>query len=328
MSWQPLLEGNLNHEARASVQAIVDDLTLQGVPAGGPSLADGLAGVANLSGYLCQTNHSNDADCDRHNHIAQACIAEAIAATEKSPSAAGLYGGLTGLGWAIAQLRGALPDLDVDGMLADIDDVLLSHLEETPWTGEYDLISGLVGYAVYALERLPSPAGAACLECVIEHLEQTAEHRPEGVTWWTNPKWLLPETREKWSRGYYNLDLAHGVPGVIAVLGQIVAAGVRVDQASRLLDGAVRWLLAHQNPDGFAHWIDADPAHKPARLAWCYGDAGVAAALLGAARAVNEPAWEREALAIALRAAQRPGLKTDRSVHAMRTETSGYTPCP
>jgi hypothetical protein len=43
----------------------------------------------------------------------------------------------------------------------------------------------------------------------------------------------------------------------------------------------------------------------PARLAWCYGDPGVAAALLGAARCVADPSWEREAIAIARRAAQR-----------------------
>src|SRR5262249_10220302 len=45
---------------------------------------------------------------------------------------------------------------------------------------------------------------------------------------------------------------------------------------------------------------------RPARLAWCYGDPGIAAALLWAARCVGEPAWEEEARAIARRAAGRP----------------------
>jgi lantibiotic modifying enzyme len=302
MSWQPLLNGELKDEARECVRAIVDDLAAYWRdPAGEPSLADGHAGWAILCASLAQCDHGH-----RHLHIAQGCIERAVAATQKNPSTAALYGGLTGLGWAVAYLRESLPDLDSEDILTEIDDGLLSHLEEAHWSGDYDLISGLVGYAVYALERLPSPAGAACIERVIDHLEQTAEHRAEGLTWWTNPKWLPDETRERWPRGYYNLGLAHGVPGVIAVLAQICAAGARVDQARPLLDGAVRWLLANQNSDGFAHWIDADPAHKPARLAWCYGDPGVAAALLGAASAVNELAWEREALAIALRAARRP----------------------
>src|SRR5262249_38984636 len=54
------------------------------------------------------------------------------------------------------------------------------------------------------------------------------------------------------------------------------------------------------------YWVGPEEVDQPARLAWCYGDPGVAAALLSAARCTGEPAWEREALAIARRAAQRP----------------------
>src|SRR5262249_53193737 len=61
---------------------------------------------------------------------------------------------------------------------------------------------------------------------------------------------------------------------------------------------------------GFPAWIAPEGAPPPARLAWCYGDPGVAAALLGAARSVGEPAWEREALAIARRASRCPPGKS------------------
>jgi lantibiotic modifying enzyme len=73
-----------------------------------------------------------------------------------------------------------------------------------------------------------------------------------------------------------------------------------------LLEGAVRWLLAQQLPGGFPAWVGPEDEEKPARLAWCYGDPGVAAALLGAARCLHEPAWERQALAMAQRASERP----------------------
>ena len=67
--------------------------------------------------------------------------------------------------------------------------------------------------------------------------------------------------------GYYNLGLAHGVPGVIALLGQACAAGVAVDKARPLLDGAVHWLLAHQEgPDGFAD-LGRPGAHRGAGAA-------------------------------------------------------------
>jgi hypothetical protein len=73
-----------------------------------------------------------------------------------------------------------------------------------------------------------------------------------------------------------------------------------------LLDGAVRWLLDQDAPDSFSNWVVPGTTGNKARLAWCYGDPGIAAALLGAAGCVAEPAREAAALAIARRAAQRP----------------------
>src|SRR5262249_36346357 len=60
-----------------------------------------------------------------------------------------------------------------------------------------------------------------------------------------------------------------------------------------------------QGPGGFPHWVGPQGVDGPARLAWCYGDPGVAIALLSAAGSVAEPAWEHEAIAIGRRAAQR-----------------------
>jgi len=152
--------------------------------------------------------------------------------------------------------------------------------------------------------------GVAILQRVIDHLEETAESNEQGVTWLTRPE-LLPEWQRKLSpHGYYNLGLAHGAPGVIALLGQAVAANIATAQARPLLEGAVSWLLAQKLPESagrstFPSWVGPSVTPQDCRLAWCYGDAGIAAALFGAARRAGETAWEREALAIARRAADR-----------------------
>ena len=316
MSWQPLLQGALEERARYTIQSILDDLSLvEGESAGDPSLASGLAGRAILHGYLARAEHGTG-----HAEVAARCLQRASAAITDKPMEASLYGGLTGVGWALSHLQSRLPGLDGEEDCGEIDEVLLHHLEQSPWRDDYDLISGLVGFGVYALERMAPGANAArlaaaaCLERVVERLAETAEQQGEGVTWWTNPAWLPVEAREKTPRGYYNLGLAHGVPGVIALLGLACAAasrgasapGASLDQARPLLEGAVNWLISQQQSAGFPHWVQPEAADGPARLAWCYGDPGVAAALLGTAWLVAEPAWEREALAIARRAARRP----------------------
>jgi lantibiotic modifying enzyme len=254
------------------------------------------------------------AAADAANQRAFAQIEASLQRLTTQALSARLYGGLAGVGWTIGHLADLLlVDEATDELLQPIDELLLEHIAQTPWRGDYDLIGGLVGFGAYALERLPHPAGRQLLARVIERLAELAEEQAPGLTWHTSPD-LLPELqRKEFPHGYYNLGISHGVPGVIALLGQAVCAGVAAEVARPLLEGAVRWLLAQDQAPataaaigGFPAYVDHKSQPKAARLAWCYGDVGIAAALLGAARRVGEPAWEEAALRIARRAAQRP----------------------
>ncbi|HSE37722.1 MAG TPA: lanthionine synthetase C family protein, partial [Blastocatellia bacterium] len=231
----------------------------------------------------------------------------ALSAPDIWPS---LYGGFTGIAWAVEHLKGRLIDQEDEGTNEEIDEALKEYVGHSPWNDDYDLINGLVGFGVYALERQSASASVvSCLERIVERLKETAEYNADGVTWLTRPYLLSGWQREQCPDGNYNLGLAHGVPGVVALLSRVCAAGVAVKQARSLLDGAVVWLLRQRQGDSavssFSHLAAPDIEEDDCRLAWCYGDAGVAAALLVAARCVNEENWEREALAIARRAAAR-----------------------
>jgi hypothetical protein len=337
MPWQPLLDGALKDSALESVQAILDDLSpFAEQPTGDTSLASGSVGLALLYGYcekasdscLASRGASAPGGSVRNPNFLplspgvdaprfatntgflqkgpDTFLARAIAAVQDEPGTASLYGGLAGLGWAITHLQQMWPGMGHEDDLTEIDAVLWDHVRQSPWNDNYDLINGLVGFGVYALERLDRPQASMCLERVIDHLARTTQQHGKGITWWTSPAWLPPETRAKLPHGYYNLGLAHGVPGVIALLGCACAAGIAAEKARPLLDGAVRWLLAHDSPDGFHYFVGPDISENKTRLAWCYGDPGVAAALLGASRAVDEPDWECHTLAIARRAVERP----------------------
>lgn len=217
-----------------------------------------------------------------------------------------LYAGLAGVVWMASHLE--TPGEEADALCRTVDGRLPGELERSPWDGDYDLLYGLVGLGVYALERLPRPSAANCLEWVVARLAEQARDESEGVTWWTSP--ALTRSPELYPRSFYCLGLAHGLPGVIALLGLTCAAGVARSAARPLLDAAVAWLLSRKLPEGAGSTFPALPrpgeAPVASRLAWCYGDLGVSAALLVAARAVGEPVWEREALATAVAAAERP----------------------
>jgi hypothetical protein len=311
-----LLDGASRERALGVVADIIDhlrddaQLSGYGDVVAGPSLAGGAAGLAVLFAYRAMAGSGADDEI-----AAGHWLDRAIDAAAAQPMGASLYIGLAGLRWTAAHVGRFLPGLDRQDANDEIDETLLEHLGQSPWRDEYDLIGGLVGLGVYALERLASGTDAtrlaaiACLERVLDHLSQRAERRPEGVTWWTDPAWIIPAAREMFPRGYYNLGLAHGVPGVIGLLGCACAAGVAADRARQLLDGAVHWLLAQQrteDPAAFPCWVGPAIPPVPARLAWCYGDLGLAVALLGAARCAGEASWERAALVVARRAAAWP----------------------
>jgi len=314
--WQPIADAALAERLQAAIQDVAEALRdptptsdLGPEPAG---LARGDASLALFYTYL-----SRAAPDDGWQDVAQAYLDRAIervATTTMDPS---LYSGFSGVAWVLEHLCGKEVDPDGDDLNQAVDEALEGLLAATPWRLPYDLIGGLIGYGAYALERLPRPSAARCLERVIARLDEIATRigadGGEQITWWTDPAGLPDETARAHPEGYFNLGVAHGVPGAIPILAGACRAGIAVGRAGPLLDGAMRWLQANRLPDGSAGRFEytlpsvrGGGQGKPARAAWCYGDPGVAAALLAGARAVDNEVWEREAIELALLAARRP----------------------
>ncbi|HEX2086984.1 MAG TPA: lanthionine synthetase LanC family protein, partial [Solirubrobacteraceae bacterium] len=208
------------------------------------------------------------------------CLGLAIDALASERLPPGLYGGVAGVGWAVAHVAGVRGD-DVGDALDEVDDALLRWVERAP--AAFDLTSGVAGVGVYALERLPAAAGATLLASVVEALARRAEPGPDGARWHTSPELMSPELRRDFPEGRHDLGMAHGTPGVVAVLRAACAAGAALDTARPLLADATAWLLAEAAPDdpdrSLPYWLAPGRREEAARVAWCYGDLGVAAAV-------------------------------------------------
>jgi lantibiotic biosynthesis protein len=305
-AWKPLLDGELREAAWKTAAGIAEALCV--LPPTDPldvTLANGAPGQAIFHAYWGRA-----ASDSAHLARAEEMLDQTVDGVSSVPAPAALYRGLTGIGWVVEHLRGGLRRLDADETNEEIDDLLGELLLRSPWPDEFDLVDGLIGFGVYALERLPHPAAVVCLERIVDRLAETAVTQPEGLAWWTDPIWFLREgmSREELPKGYYDLGSAHGNAGVIACLGRICAAGVAVEKARPLLDGAVEWLLAQRLQDAAAYFPYIVAPHVTPQASgqgWCRGDLGIAANLLWAARCVNEPEWERVALTVACHEAER-----------------------
>ncbi|HEX7318360.1 MAG TPA: lanthionine synthetase C family protein [Pyrinomonadaceae bacterium] len=263
------------------------------------SLAGGHAGLAVACAYLARAGFGDRRGAAKHLKRA----ARIASARNAGPS---LHEGDTGVAWAATHLTKEFSDFATANINATVDTLLTEQLARSSRRGDYDLISGLVGFGVYALERLPEPAAVKCLRRVVDRLEECAVRRPEGITFQTP---TTHAARGRRSEIIYDLGVAHGAGGVVAFLGGVCASGVACAKARPLLEGVARWLLKQKMRDVrrgcFPYFVGPHIRRKRARLAWCYGDAGLAASLLVAARGAGESVWEREALKLARGAAER-----------------------
>lgn len=303
-----LLEGDLADAAWEAVEAIALDLRSAADPGAVDfSLASGTTGQALFFSYLDRARPD-----EGHDDTALDLLERSIDRVGRGWARPTLFSGFCGVGWAIEHLRHLLLDADSDDPGGEVPTAVLTLLRDrAPWQRSCDLISGLVGLGVYACERGGRSGGRECFAAVVDRLAERAERGRQGITWFTPPDELPEETRCSFPTGYYNLGVAHGVPGMIAFLAAAAREGVREAEARGLCDGAFDWLTAHRLPSSalslYSFHVPADgsPARRASRLAWCYGDLGIAAALLAAARSLERPDWEAEALAAGRRAASR-----------------------
>jgi len=282
MTWKPIVE-------RARVASVLEQIVaaVDAHPRPDPSAH---ADYTVLRGYL----GSDEAVPDPGDRGSEA-LSEAIDSLARTGGGPGLFGGAAHIGWTVAHHT---EGEDADAVCGAIDDAIVPRL--VGWSGDYDLISGLAGFGVYALER--GPAGAALARAVLDGLEAQ-----QARGWVTAPELLPDHQRAVAPDGYVNFGLAHGLPGVIAALARFIEQGLEPARARAVLDSALRRLLDGSPPRPRGRFGAWQPSRFPPspRLAWCYGDLGVAAALLRAGLAIDHAEAHDEGLALALDCATR-----------------------
>ncbi len=305
MTWEPVLEGELADEARAAARAIADDLgrlePARRIPVDEALLWAYVAGAF------------DDADAARCFDAAITSLHERL---ETPFPALRLHGGVAGAGWVLAHISN-----DAGEFLEEIDRVLVAALSD-PWPAGHDLIKGLAGLGVYFVERVRAGASTARpgVSRVVEQLAAAAEGLPEGTAWRSRPEILPAWQRARSPSGHHDAGVAHGVPGVAALLGTVAALRdpalePAAATARELCQGAARWLRARSLPPDprgrFPSWVTPEPREpERARTAWCYGDPGIAAAMWSAAIRTGADAtgWRELALEGARRPAERCGV--------------------
>ena len=195
-------------------------------------------------------------------------LERAMGLQDKLPLSSSLYRGICGIGWVLARFDRSdlLPWREQ--ALDDIDALLADGVEVTS-NLNIDVVNGLAGIAIYALARETRTESAKVLWQVLE----------EKIGGYLS-RWLQedPASRRRDSAGN-NLGVAHGVPGLLCVAASGVARGLLGQSVRELVCSGLDALWRHRIETAgqvcFASYMGATSI---ARLAWCYGSFGVAAA--------------------------------------------------
>lgn len=276
MSWKPILEGQLADDATRVARDIATELA---TPSCDASPADRTLFWAYATNVIdepfAHAAYDNAMD-------------DLIAALQQGVAHASLYdGGLAGIGWTCSHVL----DGGAEDVLGVIDEALVGVLDIDRWNASNDLAQGLVGLGVYFLERLAENPNADLarngLDRVVRHLDRNSHRSDCGTTWITTVDVMPEHFRTKYPDGFYDLGLAHGVPGMIAFLSR--AARIGNERAGTLADEALHWVSLHRDASGFPAIVppsfprgsepDLAVQRSRSRAAWCYGDPGVAAGL-------------------------------------------------
>ncbi|MBA2677305.1 MAG: lanthionine synthetase C family protein [Ktedonobacteraceae bacterium] len=260
------------------------------------SLAQGDTGLALVCATFARVLQNDEWYHLGHSHLSKA-VQHIQSCRPAALSVTSLFGGLVGVAFATALLRGhssrytaLLASLEVK--IHSYGRVMVHKIREQHCGFEqhqYDLISGLTGLGTYLLTRSISHENQALLADVLACFVSLSEEC-DGVPNWYCEQVLFDKQQQPLYRGgYVNCGMAHGVPGMLALMALARLAGFGDASLDESLARGARWLVNHrvQGPWGMTwpSFYPVDPtesvsAPPPAlHTGWCYGAPGIARSL-------------------------------------------------
>ena len=222
--------------------------------------------------------------------------------------------GIAGFGWALEHIsQEEFLNTDTDEMLSQVVDYIQNVMVSDLQNGNYDFLHGGVGYGFYFLKRYKNAKSSSSKEKhkknlfeFIRLLDELSEVVDDDKI-----RWISEVNVENGKKKVYNLSLSHGMSAIIGILTKLYDEEAFRKSVEKMLKGAIQYVRSFitQRKDTislFPNWIEK--AKKPSydtRVAWCYGDLGIAVRLLYASKALKDKELEEESIFVLKCAANR-----------------------
>jgi lantibiotic modifying enzyme len=264
-------------------------------------LLNGKAGITLLYAYLSKAFPGKEYLQITMNYLDE--LADSLANDELHYN---MSCGVAGIGFVFQHLKNiGLFNPDNDLNLLHVDSFIDRGLDQDFKLGNWDPLHGIVGLGIYFLERNKETGEKKYIEKVVDLLADMSTPVREHRVW-------ITRGYQSYHNDNFNFGMAHGMPGVISFLAQVHERGIRQTQIEKMISSCLGFLTQYEYVDDavycFPTSVDVSPKNDMApksRLAWCYGDLGIAIALIHAGKALQNNNWQSKGIEIAQKTARR-----------------------
>lgn len=220
--------------------------------------------------------------------------------------------GMAGLAWLLRSNQRNFYEIEMSKTFwRKIDNCIVKSIYDDIQNHNYDYLHGAIGKLHY-LKLVGGDIYYNSNNAFIKHLDNSKIVERKGVSW---RKPLINHTKSQYSKAIkYDIGLAHGVPSILNYLAEVYLIDKEQSLAYSLICNSVDFLLSlksrHSTSSIYPSFIFEDNEFNESRLAWCYGDLGVAYAICKAAVVCQRNDWLEEAIHITLETCKRKSHKS------------------
>ncbi|WP_299834415.1 lanthionine synthetase C family protein [uncultured Tenacibaculum sp.] len=257
----------------------------------------------------------------KENDKGEEIIIEALDRINKGYNNPNFSSGIAGLCWTLDHLySNKFIDLDLDILLKDIDQYLINMLEKKISAKNFDFLHGAIGIVLYLINRFKNTKSEELksklfnsIEYFLINLQKTSINIENTNKWYS----IIDISSNITGVGF---GLAHGMASILGILLKIYSLKEFQESSITILNGTINYLMEHKRFDSksfFPSYIDTNGNPlKPSRVAWCYGDLGIALKLYQSSKILNNKYIEDEAIKILTHTSKRTDPKDTRVVDA------------
>lgn len=182
----------------------------------------------------------------------------------------------------------------------DVDDYLYSYLKFEIDNNHYDFLHGALGIAFCFLTRFHhnSLTNRVISETLLFLQSSLVSDKTKGTS-----KWISKSIKNE---DEYNISLSHGMSSIVVFLLKMYQQTEYYDKddLKMMIESAVGYILMqeidHDKYGSFFPYIaiESSKSISKSRLAWCYGDLGIATTLYQAGTMLDRQDWIEKSLEI------------------------------